>query len=992
MAVALALPATGSGAATVTASSGSVLYISSSDASQRASYVAYDVSTSSAEDDVWVTIGNFTGGVLSLADNGASTVHVGPMAAGQTKTVFFYLQASATTGTAQGQTVRVYDGKPGAGGTEIGSTTHALTVASTINANANRVLSIAMSAGAPTLGSLFTITVTGETGTIGGNQTLYFTPAADVGFAANVFQLVSSQITFAESGCPSATKNCGTFTDTLLIPPAQMQSSGNTPYTAVYTFRAIDTIGATTAVKPVAYISSGQQVKYTGSYPATLPPIQAVSNTVTLSAGAAPTLLNATGRDATITVTTTNTGAATNIDDFVATLPAGASYVSGSSRYDGAVIDDPAVAGGTLTWARLFAVPGSGTSTLTFAVGHPAVSGEYETSLVGHVASAQVDTSLSTASADPARATVTVDADIPSVSIDGTPSDPSSSRLATFTFTSDDPVASFECALNGGSWQACGSPKTYTGLEDGSNTFAVRAIDPAGNVSAPAGYSWTIAAPVDTTAPEVTIDGHPDASTSETSAEFAFSADEEVVYFCALDDGEWEECTSPKSYTGLSPGEHVFRVRAMDGSENESGPVSYTWTIAPAPDTTAPTVTIDGAPDASTGETSAQLAFSADEAVSFECRLDDDAWEPCTSPASYAGLSPGEHTFRVRATDGAGNTSPEVAYSWTISAPPDTTAPAVTIDSPPDEATTSTQAGSGPGGGAPAGMSAEPAGGEDGKPRIVLTASPWRAVVTVGQRAGLTIVVANVGAATPSNVVVTVELPQSILLEAGTPAVPPGCELDGRMITCELGPLAPSAQLTIELSFRSSKAGRIVSRVGVSAGEDTMEASPGVEVVQEVTRCTIVGTGGNDVLRGTPGRDVICGLGGNDILYGLAGGDVLLGGDGNDRLFGGAGRDLLDGGAGDDLLDGGAGADVLRGRAGDDRLLGRGGPDLVYGEAGEDRLDGGAGNDFLYAGAGADILDGGAGRDWLNGGRGRDLALLGRGKLGFHLVELRRPR
>jgi VCBS repeat-containing protein len=55
--------------------------------------------------------------------------------------------------------------------------------------------------------------------------------------------------------------------------------------------------------------------------------------------------------------------------------------------------------------------------------------------------------------------------------------------------------------------------------------------------------------------------------------------------------------------------------------------------------------------------------------------------------------------------------------------------------------------------------------------------------------------------------------------------------------------------------------------------------------------CTIIGTGGKDVLEGTGGRDVICGLGGNDVLYGLGGADVLYGDAGNDVLDGGAGKD-----------------------------------------------------------------------------------------------------
>jgi hypothetical protein len=74
------------------------------------------------------------------------------------------------------------------------------------------------------------------------------------------------------------------------------------------------------------------------------------------------------------------------------------------------------------------------------------------------------------------------------------------SGFDTFIFTGE-PGARFECQLDAGSWATCTSPKTYESLADGPHTFAVRAVDTAGNTGAPTNRSWT----VDATAPTVGI-------------------------------------------------------------------------------------------------------------------------------------------------------------------------------------------------------------------------------------------------------------------------------------------------------------------------------------------------------------------------------------------------------------------------------------------------------------------------------------------------------
>jgi hypothetical protein len=85
------------------------------------------------------------------------------------------------------------------------------------------------------------------------------------------------------------------------------------------------------------------------------------------------------------------------------------------------------------------------------------------------------------------------------------------------------------------------------------------------------------------------------------------------------------------------------------------------------PDTTPPETTITSGPSGTTNSTSATFEFSANEPSTFECSFDGGAFATCASPQSYTGLGDGSHTFRVRATDAAGNTDPTAAErTWTV--------------------------------------------------------------------------------------------------------------------------------------------------------------------------------------------------------------------------------------------------------------------------------------------------------------------------------------
>jgi Ca2+-binding RTX toxin-like protein len=162
---------------------------------------------------------------------------------------------------------------------------------------------------------------------------------------------------------------------------------------------------------------------------------------------------------------------------------------------------------------------------------------------------------------------------------------------------------------------------------------------------------------------------------------------------------------------------------------------------------------------------------------------------------------------------------------------------------------------------------------------------------------------------------------------------------------------------------------------------------PGGSLVP-LSKCTIVGTPGNDRINGSRGNDVICGLGGNDVIKGGGGRDIIDGANGNDRLSGGAsgdlllglrGRDRLDGGTGNDRMGAGAGNDRAGGRSGNDRIVGASGADRLGGDSGNDRIYGVGGKDVLAGKSGNDRLSGGAGADRISGGSGRDIIVARRG-------------
>ncbi|WP_247046221.1 Ig-like domain repeat protein [Arthrobacter rhizosphaerae] len=297
--------------------------------------------------------------------------------------------------------------------------------------------------------------------------------------------------------------------------------------------------------------------------------------------------------------------------------------------------------------------------------------------------------------------TLTVDTTAPSSPvIVQAPQDPAGPS-AQFDFTTAETGTVSECRIDSGTWSTCTAPVSYTGLDAGPHTFAVRTTDAGGNTSAPASYSWT----VDTGIPSVSISspsggrtytdtgyntgcGTPAGDICGTASDpqgnlaavgISIQRASTQLYWDGTSFNSPTEVHLPVtgstswSYgmpAGSFPGEdsYTVRARATDGAGLTSlDTITITFDRTPP---AAPTIT-----SGPTGTTSsaATFTFTGETDARFECQLDAGTWAACASPTAYEALADGSHTFAVRAIDAAGNTGASTDRTWTV----DATAPTI---------------------------------------------------------------------------------------------------------------------------------------------------------------------------------------------------------------------------------------------------------------------------------------------------------------------------
>ena len=262
----------------VTPSQGKAFYIDSGQGQNiDASYVGYRVRSAVAKQGLWVKLDNFTGGIVTLANPLDSEYALKPLSGTDTQTAFFLLKATSATSAAQRHVVTVYEGRPEAGNVLYTCTYTFTRVSETIKANPNKVDTISIGT-VPGIGGTLTVSVLGNTGTIGAGKTpdfdsMWMTPAAVSSFPTRAMRLEKVETLFDNVTNLALNDTCGAgnkcFTDQLLVPGLRtvytdLGGSGGAKldYWIKYTFRVI---GAAPSFqfKPIAQISSGTQMKHT---------------------------------------------------------------------------------------------------------------------------------------------------------------------------------------------------------------------------------------------------------------------------------------------------------------------------------------------------------------------------------------------------------------------------------------------------------------------------------------------------------------------------------------------------------------------------------------------------------------------------------------------------------------------------------------------------------------------------------------------------------
>ncbi len=280
----------------------------------------------------------------------------------------------------------------------------------------------------------------------------------------------------------------------------------------------------------------------------------------------------------------------------------------------------------------------------------------------------------------------------PTVVYEKKPKELTKEAKASFVLKAYDNLSQVESLLcsnsQNGAYTPCSETFSIQASNEGSQSMFVKAVDRAGNQSAPYPHHWMY----DSTKPTLRLTQQPEKVTASTQATFQVVGEDNLSkiskYLCAQGSDPLKDCEDGHfSYQHSGPdGALTARFQVIDGAGNASDVLTYGWSI----DQTKPSVEITKSPAAFVNTNSATLEFRLNSKqrgpVTYSCSLNGASVTPCTSPQNLSGLAEGLHEFQVTAHEVVGGhtlVSAAAKRVWTV----DTTAPVIQIAEKPARVT-----------------------------------------------------------------------------------------------------------------------------------------------------------------------------------------------------------------------------------------------------------------------------------------------------------------
>lgn len=371
----------------------------------RAQYVAYRVTNTSgaAVTNLTATISGFGGGI-ALSSGQSASQYVGTLAAGASRTLYWFVSYPATYNVRQVLTVTVTDGV-GNSATGAGP----VRTISMISAEAGGLASTSTIGAGAVVGQLIPLEVTFSFKGWKAGDTFNLQPAGNTSFPAGCFQMVSSTILSADPGL-SAVIPPGTA-DRQFFRASAASSGGGSQWDARirYVFRYL-CANATGTPLPYSNMLSGTQLKYSASYgtvgstPAPIPGAPSPTASFSVAKAASATQLP-TGGTVTYTVTVRNTSTFdVTLDSIQDVLPAGATYGGLAAGSQVTATNSGTVPASGATGTVVFkanpgvsyAIAAGDSLRLVYTVSIPSTMGQYVNGAMPYVGSTLIGSASST--------------------------------------------------------------------------------------------------------------------------------------------------------------------------------------------------------------------------------------------------------------------------------------------------------------------------------------------------------------------------------------------------------------------------------------------------------------------------------------------------------------------------------------------------------------------------------------------------------------------